>query len=71
MKQTGQDFRMLVMPDHPTPIRTRTHSSEPVPYLLYDSTEKQENTWKYNEKEAKESGNYFEKGYMLIRELLK
>lgn len=71
MKQTGQDFRMLVMPDHPTPIRTRTHSSEPVPYLLYDSTEKQENTWKYNEKEAKESGNYFEEGYMLIRELLK
>lgn len=71
MKQTGQDFRMLVMPDHPTPIRTRTHSCEPVPYLLYDSTEKQENTWKYNEKEAKESGNYFEEGYMLIRELLK
>lgn len=71
MKQTGQDFRMLVMPDHPTPIRTRTHSCEPVPYLLYDSAEKQENTWKYNEKEAKESGNYFEDGYMLIRELLK
>lgn len=71
MKQTGQDFRMLVMPDHPTPIRTRTHSGEPVPYLLYDSTKEQEHTWKYNEKEAKESGNYLEEGYMLIRELLK
>lgn len=71
MKQTGQDFRLLIMPDHPTPIRTRTHSCEPVPYLLYDSTKEQENTWKYNEKEAKESGNYLEEGYMLIRELLK
>lgn len=71
MKQKGQDFRMLVMPDHPTPIRTRTHSCEPVPYLLYDSTEEREHTWKYNEKEAKESGNYLDEGYMLIRELLK
>lgn len=71
MKQMGQDFRLLVMPDHPTPVRTRTHSSEPVPYLLYDSTKEQEHTWKYNEKEAKESGNYLEEGYMLIRELLK
>lgn len=71
MKELGEDFRMLVMPDHPTPICTRTHSSEPVPYMLYDSTAEEDHTWNYNEKEAKESGNYLDEGYMLIRKLLK
>lgn len=69
MQECGEDFRMLVMPDHPTPICTRTHSSEPVPYLLYDSTAEEDHTWNYNEKEAKESGNYLDEGYMLIRKL--
>ncbi len=69
MNELGEDFRLLVMPDHPTPIRTRTHSSNPVPYLLYDSTAEAEHTWNYNEKEAKESGNYLDEGYMLIRRL--
>lgn len=71
MKRLGEDFRMLVMPDHPTPICIRTHSANPVPYMLYDSTKEEDHTWNYNEKEAKESGNYLEKGYMLIHELLK
>ncbi len=31
-------FRLLVVPDHPTPVRLRTHTREPVPYVLYDST---------------------------------
>jgi 2,3-bisphosphoglycerate-independent phosphoglycerate mutase len=31
MKKSGADYRMLVMPDHPTPIRCRTHTSDPVP----------------------------------------
>ena len=71
MKELGEDFRMLVMPDHPTPISTRTHSSDPVPYMLYDSTKEEEHTWKYNEKEAKESGNYIGEGYTLIWELFR
>lgn len=71
MMKKGEDFRMLVMPDHPTPICTRTHSSNPVPYMLFDSTEKLEYTWDYNEKDAKASGNYIDLGYTLINELLK
>ena len=71
MKELGEDFRMLVMPDHPTPMSTRTHASDPVPYMLYDSTKEEEHTWKYNEKEAKESGNYIGEGYTLIRELFR
>lgn len=64
------DYRLLVMPDHPTPIRVRTHTSDSIPYLLYDSTDLKEESWDYNEKEAKDSGNYIEKGYTLIDRLL-
>ena len=41
MDASGEDYRLLVLPDHPTPIRLRTHVAEPVPYLLYDSTKPQ------------------------------
>ena len=64
------EYRLLVMPDHPTPIRVRTHTADGVPYLLYDSNIQQEHTWNYNEKEAKESGNYVAKGHTIIDKLL-
>ena len=64
------EYRMLVMPDHPTPIRIRTHSSDAIPYMLYDSTDKQANAWNYNEKEASASGNSQSEGYKLIDKLL-
>ena len=64
------EYRLLVMPDHPTPIRVRTHTADSVPYLLYDSYIQQEHTWNYNEKEAKESGNYVAKGHTIIDKLL-
>ncbi len=65
----GEDFRMLILPDHPTPICIRTHSAEPVPYILYDSTEEQENSWDYNEKEAEASKNYVAEGHTIIDKL--
>ncbi len=64
------DYRLLVMPDHPTPIACRTHTSNPVPYLLYDSRKKLLKEWSYNEREAAESGTYLEEGYTLINQLL-
>lgn len=69
MKKAGTDYRMLVMPDHPTPIRCRTHTSDPVPYLLYDSTAEQDNSWHYNEAEANLTGNVVEEGYKVIDRL--
>lgn len=66
LKEKGEDFRMLVLPDHPTPIRVRTHTSDAVPYLLYDSAREETHTWAYNEAEAKESGNYVAKGHEMI-----
>jgi len=61
---------MLVMPDHPTPIHLRTHTSDPVPYLLFDSRARQDNSWLYNEEDAKKSGNVILEGYTVIEKLL-
>jgi 2,3-bisphosphoglycerate-independent phosphoglycerate mutase len=71
MDTSGEEYRILILPDHPTPIRVRTHTSDPVPYLLYDSTEKLEKDWNYNENDAKESGNYIAEGHQLIDLLFK
>ena len=66
MDASGEPYRLLVQPDHPTPIRVRTHTSDPVPYLLYDSTKEEKHDWKYNEREAKESGNDIAHGYEMM-----
>ena len=70
LEAAGEDFRMVILPDHPTPICIRTHSSESVPYLLYDSTKPRTETWHYNEKEAAQTDNFIEKGHKLIEYLL-
>lgn len=62
----GTDYRLLVLPDHPTPIRLRTHTSDCVPYMLYDSTAPKKEEWFYNEAEAGASGNMAAEGYKLI-----
>lgn len=67
----GEPYRMLILPDHPTPICVRTHTADPIPYLLYDSTVKENHTWKYCETEAEKSGRMFEKGYELMAYLLR
>lgn len=66
MEAAGEDFRLLVLPDHPTPIRLRTHTTEDVPYLLYDSTDKKDMTWTYNEEEGRLSGNLRIVGHELM-----
>ena len=70
LTKQGVEFRMLVLPDHPTPIAVRTHTGEPVPYMLYDSTSNEEHSWNYNERDAKESGKLFEQGYELMSHFL-
>lgn len=70
MEDAGEDFRMLVLPDHPTPIRLRTHTGDPVPYVLYDSTRQRKSIRKYTEAEAEATGNYEPNGYRLIERLL-
>ena len=66
---SGESYRMLVLPDHPTPVRVRTHTSDPIPFLLYDSTKEHKGPGVYSEKSAKESGFVVERGYELIDRL--
>ena len=67
---SGEDYRMLILPDHPTPICVRTHTSDPIPYLLYDSRKAFEGgTGVYNEKAAREGGIDVAHGYELIDKL--
>lgn len=71
LTKAGEDFRMLVMPDHPTPIRCRTHTSDSIPYMLYDSTKPLDHAGMlYNEAMAKSTGKLVEHGYELIDRLL-
>ncbi len=66
MNDAGEDYRLVILPDHPTPICIRTHTGDDVPYLLFDSKKKEEHTWKYNEREAAQTGKYIEEGHKLI-----
>lgn len=70
LEEAGEEFRMMILPDHPTPIAIRTHTGEDVPYLLYDSTRKEAHSWKYNEREAAESGHHIAHGHDLMNYLL-
>ncbi|MDL2300850.1 cofactor-independent phosphoglycerate mutase [Lachnospiraceae bacterium OttesenSCG-928-D06] len=70
LSEKGEEFRLLVLPDHPTPISIRTHTSEAVPYLLYDSTAKRAENWDYNEEEGKASGNVIKAGHTLMDHFL-
>lgn len=67
---SGLSYRLLVMPDHPTPIRIRTHTADSVPYLIYDSTHPLKQEWDYNEAEAILSGNFIPEGYKLMDKFL-
>lgn len=70
MDASGEPYRLLITPDHPTPIRCRTHTSDPVPYLIYDSRYNNQTGTRYNEKEALASGCAVIKGYDLLTQLL-
>ena len=67
---SGEDYRILVLPDHPTPIRCRTHTSDPVPFVLYDSTRPHDQGCAFTEKAARQSGICVDRGYELIQKLI-
>ena len=67
----GKECRILVTPDHPTPISKRTHTDEPVPFLIYGSGFQGQNFSSYSEKEAAASNLYFDSGEELMNYFLK
>ena len=70
LKKRGEPFRILIAPDHPTPISTMTHCSDPVPYILYDSQKTVNGVSSYTEDNAKSTGVFIEDGYKLAFKLI-
>ncbi len=70
MDASGEPYRLLVLPDHPTPLRTRTHSAEPVPYLLFDSRKALGSGEIYCERTAAAGGIHRKEGYRMMDILL-
>lgn len=68
---TGQDYRILISPDHPTPVAKRTHTGEPVPFLICGKGIEKGNFSSYSELEAQNSSLYFDNGADLISFFLK
>ncbi len=67
----GTDYRIMILPDHPTPIATATHSAAPVPFMIYDSTVKNNGVDLFCEDAAAKTGVFAEHGPSLIKELIK
>jgi 2,3-bisphosphoglycerate-independent phosphoglycerate mutase len=67
----GEDYRLMILPDHYTPVSLRTHTDDPVPFLIYDSHQLEENPHQaFDEKHAQEAGIYLSEGYRLMDHFL-
>jgi len=66
----GQDVRLLLLPDHATPVEIKTHADDWVPYIIYDSTQQGDSPLRFVEKDAKTTGLRLEKGHDLIDRLI-
>ena len=70
LKAKGVPFRIAILPDHATPVSLKTHVSDPVPYLIYDSEVETEGVSKLDEKHAAATPNRLESGVALMKKLL-
>ena len=70
LKSSGEDFKIAILPDHPTPIALRTHTMDAVPYMLYSSTEEKAGVATLNEDTAKSTGLYVSAGHTLMERFI-
>ena len=68
---TGEDFKIMLLPDHPTPTRIRTHSIDPVPFFIYSSSSFCDGVSVFTESTAAKTGTYIKDGYNLMGILTK
>lgn len=66
----GEDIKILICPDHPTPLALKTHTNAPVPYLIYDSRKEKEGVEVFSEENAEKTGNYISVGHTLMERFL-
>ena len=72
LEKAGLDYRMLILPDHPTPLKLRTHTRDAVPFIIYDSTDETDsNISSYTEANAAKTGVLIAEGYKLMEEFIK
>ncbi len=67
LEENGYDYKFLVMPDHPTPIQTKTHSREPVPSVIYKKGDNRNNNYRFTEEYAQKFGTKIEDGYTIMK----
>ncbi len=70
LKESGEDFRILVTPDHPTPISLKTHVRDAIPFAIYDSRKDTGSGLSYTEENATSTGLFIEPGYKLMERFL-
>lgn len=70
LSQIGEDYKIMILPDHPTPIVTQTHASDPVPYLIYHKANEKQGVESINEESAKNTGVFLENGPDIMRKFL-
>ncbi len=70
LNKKGIAYKMMILPDHPTPISLKTHVCDPVPYIIYNSSEETAGNDTYTEENAKKTGIYIEKGHELMKHFL-
>ncbi|MEE0969711.1 MAG: cofactor-independent phosphoglycerate mutase [Clostridia bacterium] len=66
LKSTGEAFKVMILPDHPTPVALRTHTIDPVPFMIYNSEKEYEGVDVFTEKNAEAKNNYKPKGHELM-----
>ncbi len=65
------DYKIMILPDHPTPIKTNTHARDPVPFMIYHKKNELSGPDNVNENTAKETGIFYESGTLLMEHFLK
>ena len=70
LKDSGEDFKIMILPDHPTPIRIRTHSMDAVPFLMYSSKDAKDGTLGFDESIARATNLYIPNGYTLMEQFV-
>lgn len=68
------DFRLLVLPDHPTPISLRTHAADPVPFVIFDAQDREKKAsgnLAFDEISARQTGLFIKKGHELMEKFLR
>ena len=71
LKFCGEDFKIMILPDHPTPIKYRTHTINPVPFMIYSSTEELSGVESFTEENAEAKDFYLPEGHKLLGLLIK